>query len=317
MTTFPRVTEACRRIDGRSTKYRFDLERDIAWQRLAETGIYFTDQLLEDCGVDVLALHEAPAATDLFQWAFALSTCKVFADLERSILRTTRRTPELMGTRSVQLLIEEEEKHLHLFTRYALHLEAQHPTLLERFEKLYARCRYVVSVGERVTLPDDAREIAERFAPTPYPDGPAAHYLLCLDTLLVEEFTTYVHCRLAQEAAAIQPAWHSAHRAHWREEIQHLVTAERVLESVDLSPEEQRAYASFHLAFAMKKLRFWTGIDTAFELVGELFPRLAPLDTNYGRPLLSSTFMNVVKAHPAFARTRAVPGVLDALTSEA
>src|SRR5688572_26196780 len=151
------LTDKCAKIDARRTAYRFELDRDIPWDELDASGDYFGPALLRTLGVDPVALARTPAARDLFQWALALASCRAFQLLEECILRFAAKEAARLGpTRSVELLVEEEEKHIRLFERYGAFLAGREPVpgALARFEPHLARSAAAI------------RRLAEEEAPT-------------------------------------------------------------------------------------------------------------------------------------------------------
>ena len=240
------------RLEERSTRYRFDLERDVAWGRLDAPGLHFGPTYLSALGVD-LASGQGPA----FQWAFALSTCGVFHRLEELILAFAQAEGERLGaTRSLQLLCEEEHKHLLLFARYAAHLRAHPPAAAG--PPAVARLDALLAADEAL-VGDFAEE------------QPAArHYLFWLNTLFFEELTVWLHEALLADRAQVQPAWLSLHLAHRQEEVQHVLTDAAYLEALALDPA-QRAALSKRFLFRLERGfdRFF-GLLAAVQLAREL-----------------------------------------------
>ena len=135
--TYIALKESCEKIDRRNTRYQFDLEKDVKWESIRETGEYFGRSLMEAFGLNVQAYHRFPEAHDLMQWSFAMATCKEFAALEEVVLRfTTREKADLGPTRSIHLLEEEEKKHIALFQRYEEYLRTLKPEECERFDNM-------------------------------------------------------------------------------------------------------------------------------------------------------------------------------------
>jgi hypothetical protein len=98
------------------------------------------------------------------------------------------------------------------------------------------------------------------------------------------------------------------HAAHRQEEIQHLPTNRELVRSLGLTDQERSRFTRFLLHGSLRTLRFSTGLDTAYVLVREQFPDLAPFDRNAGRDPLDHTFKRVIQTHPSFAATRSQPG---------
>jgi hypothetical protein len=212
------------RLDARPTVYRFDLERDVPWQRLGEPGRFFPDSLLRALGLDVDALAREPGASELCQWALALATAEAFVHLERDVIRFVGEAGAARPSRSAELFVEEEEKHTRLFRRLADHL--------------------------RAARPDDAALFDQGFEPPHAYDGLRAHagelqndgelfFLFWLNTIFFEEYTVWLHHALDAAAEELQPAWLAAHLCHRREEVQHVLTDAAYLEELALDPERQ------------------------------------------------------------------------------
>jgi acyl transferase domain-containing protein/acyl-CoA synthetase (AMP-forming)/AMP-acid ligase II/NADPH:quinone reductase-like Zn-dependent oxidoreductase/NAD(P)-dependent dehydrogenase (short-subunit alcohol dehydrogenase family)/acyl carrier protein len=221
---YVRLAAACADIERRSTRYQFDLERDVAWDRIDEPGLHLPDSLLRDFGFDVDSLRRAPAAFELLQWAMAMQVCTVFELFEFGVIYFAREEAERLGrTRSVELLALEEDKHVQLFRRYARRLRAQRPELAEQLTEL---ARPDVEAIHGVMQGDEHGGIAGN------------HYACWLAFLFFEEYTVLFDKRL-REAEGIQPTWRSAHVAHRREEIQHIATDVRYLRAVAVDDAER------------------------------------------------------------------------------
>ena len=201
-STYVDVDEARAKIDRRSTRYRFDLERDIAWGQLSEPGDYFGDDYLRTLGVDVEALARHPEAASLFQWALALATCETFISVEEDIILFADRERAFLGEcRSVELLKEEEAKHVALFRRYATHLRSLRPEMVDAFAPFLARCHEFHRAATENTLGLSV---------------PVFHYQCWLYGLMLEESSIHLHDKIAVDRDRLNPAWLSAHRARTR-----------------------------------------------------------------------------------------------------
>ena len=307
MTVYNQLAQICAKIDRRSTRYRFDLDKDIAWDRLAEPGDYFTSKMVRELNVRVDVLEANPAAHALFQWAMALSSCRSFIELEDDIVRVVANSPEeFKGSLSVTYLSDEEVKHIALFERYAQHLEAQRPELVTRFNELFARCRYVQTIGQSLPLPDKAEFLLAIQQPVGFPKKAEDHYFFWLGSLFFEEYTIYLHERLSEEAASMQPAWLTAHAAH-RQEIQHVVTDAALIQSLAMSPKQRRDCGTLAILGLAKTHPYILGTHAAVTLVAEHFPELPPLMSD--EPFLTSGLGNAIRTCKAFAHFRALPGL--------
>jgi hypothetical protein len=126
------------RIDRRQTRYRFDLDTDIPWDRAGEPGPFHGKRLLADLGVDVAGLAADPEAAAAYDWALALATCLEFIELERGIEDFVgAERAALDGVQSVVWLVEEERKHVELFQRLASALRAARPDLVAAFDHAF------------------------------------------------------------------------------------------------------------------------------------------------------------------------------------
>ena len=74
------------KLERRSTRYRFDLEKDVCWEELHVGGDYLGPAWLEAYGIDHERLQRHPQAHALFQWAMALSLCETFVRVEEAIV---------------------------------------------------------------------------------------------------------------------------------------------------------------------------------------------------------------------------------------
>ena len=169
------LPQAVARIERRSTRYQFDLERDVAWDELDAPGHYLPAALLDDFGFDVASLQRRPEAWALLQWAMALQVCTIFELFEFGVVFFARSDAARLGrTRSIALLADEEDKHIQLFRRYARHLRAQQPALASRLDALSK---------------DTAEAIVALLGADRGADPRAQHYAIWLQTLFFEEYT--------------------------------------------------------------------------------------------------------------------------------
>jgi acyl transferase domain-containing protein/acyl-CoA synthetase (AMP-forming)/AMP-acid ligase II/NADPH:quinone reductase-like Zn-dependent oxidoreductase/acyl carrier protein/nucleoside-diphosphate-sugar epimerase len=241
------LAQTCADIERRSTRYQFDLERDVAWDQLDAPGLYIPEAWLRDLGFDVDALKARPEALELLQWALALQICATFELFEFGVIYFAREEADRLGrTRSVELLAAEEEKHVQLFRRYARHLRAQRPELAEQLTLFAGPGAEAIRAVLRET---GGAAPAQR------------HYIIWLHILFFEEYTVHFDKRL-REDEGIQPTWRSAHAAHRREEIQHIATDVRYLRALDLDEAERRRLSASFAA------RLITDFDRQFGIEG-------------------------------------------------
>lgn len=251
------LEQACARIERRSTRYQFDLERDIAWAELDAPGLYLPDALLDDLGFDVASLKANPAAWDVLQWAMAVQVCAIFELFEFGVVYFARNDAARLGhTRSIALLADEEDKHIQLFRRYARHLRAQRPALAQQLDALSR---------------DSAAAIVALLRGTADAEPRAQHYAIWLQTLFFEEYTVYLD-QCLREAEGVQPAWRSAHAAHRREEIQHIATDVRYLGALDLDEAERYRLSAAFVARLLQGFDRQLGLEGPRRLLEALHP---------------------------------------------
>lgn len=284
-TLYPDLAARLAPLERRTTRYRFDLERDVPWEALGAPGLRFGPAWLERVGIDAAALERAGVGPR-FQWAWALALTWSFHAFEALILRfAAEEAARLGGTRSLELLCEEERKHIEAFRRAAEHLRAEDPAGAARLE---------ASLREGEALLGD-------FAATE--EEPAVrHYLFWLNTLFFEELTVLLDDALAQDHAAIQPAWRALHATHRREEVQHVVTDAGYLDALSLDPARRAALSKRFLFRLERGFDRLFGLDAVARLLAEESPASAGLLA--GRALRERPLFRSLLHDPAFRRTR-------------
>jgi hypothetical protein len=284
------LPERSRRADARSDRYRFDLDTDVRWHLLGAEGRHVVPSMISGAGLDLARLEASPDAARAFDWAYGMAVCRVFNALEEVILGFERTARALPPSRSLDMLLADERKHIALFGRYAAHLERARPDLVAPFERAFA----ATALGLR------------RFAePAHPPDSPAGHYVFWTNALLFEELTVYYHDRLARpaERELVQPAWLDVHAAHRVEEVQHLVTDDGYLEALDLSPAARDELSELTAVGVVR--HFATALvpfAAPLALVEELAPGLGPLRT--ATPTTQTPLFKEVVSAQCFKRTR-------------
>ena len=278
---YPRLDEIADRVDMRSTRYRFDLETSVAWNRLNEPGDYLPPGLADFFGVDVPALQRVPGAWETFQWAAALATCDSFIETEEMVTHFIRAgRAALGGRRSLTLLEEEEDKHILLFRRYADHLRAERPELALAYQSRYT----------------------SMFLDMPYQDSVEFHYTVWVNILFFEEYTIWIHDRLRAESAAVQPAWLSAHAAHAREELQHVVTDHAWLWALGATAAQREAWSKRLFGEIISIVsNFAMPVENLLGLCEEQFPELQGMTATRRRR--GPSFLALIQDR-AFRRTR-------------
>ncbi|WP_437535239.1 thioester reductase domain-containing protein [Sorangium sp. So ce726] len=276
------------KVERRSTRYRFDLERDVPWAHLDAPGEHFGPTWLRTFGVDGERLERNPAASELFQWAMALSTCEVFISVEEEVLRYTGgEMDRMIATRSMTLLREEEEKHVLLFRRYADHLRRQKPAeLVARFDDYIAPC--IAAHRRSVHLFDV--------------EGAGAHYLFWLYAVFFEESSIHLYDRLLPDVARMKPAWFAVQAAHRQEEIQHVVTDAAHLAALNLTYEERLRLSRLWFRSLFEEFGRITGLEAVADLLADYHPVEAEVVSSPLR--MHSLFFPDLLHGQSFARTR-------------
>ncbi|MEY2929674.1 MAG: non-ribosomal peptide synthase, partial [Pseudomonadota bacterium] len=297
---YPDIGERRRKIDRRHTRYRFDLERDIPWQRTGESGDYFGAGYLEMIGVNEPALRRHPEAYDACQWALALATCTSFITVEEYLLFFTQRERNRLGEcRSLALFQEEEQKHIALFGRYAAALREQRPDLAARIQPHIERC-------------NTAHQVATANASGM--DDALFHYQFWLYALVLEEGSIHICDKLLPDAPRLQSAWLATHVAHRREEIQHVATDSVHVKALALSASERLRLSQMWFRHLANNWGYMHGVQAAHALLSELYPEVAA--EAFPSPLqMPPRFLEELLTHRAFSNTRAAAPYLTELAS--
>lgn len=281
------------RLDRRATDYRFDLEADMPWARLGEPGIHVPAALAATLGVDVAALRGEPAAWALLDWGMALEFCVGFEALELALILASGKVQAQAPSRSLQLLIDEEDKHILLFRRYARWLRELRPEDARLFPRLPG------SWSNR------------RGAAWLELGGAPGHLRWWLWTLLFEAWTVHLHEALTRAEEPVQPAWLAAHALHRREEAQHLATDLAYVAALELDEGERRRIVA---AFLCELLDVWPeffAVAAAHGLVRERFPRLVLREPDAAacaqRLLGERSFTSLHRAAPGLSELLARP----------
>ena len=280
------LASATRKIDRRNTAYRFDIDADIPWSRATQRGLHFGPRMLALLGIDLTAVD--PRAAKVFDWGYAIAVCEAFHDLEEMVVRFTElEEGELGPSRSVELLCEEERKHMELFSHYAEVLKATQPDLAALWAAIPRPVR---------NLPGYGKDAAA------FPDRASQHYLFWINTIFFEEFTILIADCLAREEALIQPLWAALHAYHKREEQQHLPTGSVHLQALAL-PEPRRSFLSKVFMTRLEQdFDADFGLSRACELVALAYPdqHLRPRASLRDRPVFRELAVSDV-----FRRSRA------------
>jgi acyl-CoA synthetase (AMP-forming)/AMP-acid ligase II/aryl carrier-like protein len=285
---YPRLEEALSRLERRNIDtYRFDLDKDIPWDRVDEPGEYVPLELFSSLGLELEVVRAQPEAWRLLQIASAITMCQAFETVEVTIgLFIDTRWAQLGHSKSLGWFREEETKHVRLFRRYAEVLEQRHPELL-------------VDLGWDRSWGVGFWELFKQ--PDLFPDERVFHYLFWFFFVSFEEHSIYIADALRQ-GAGVQPAWLAAHEAHRREELQHVATDHAYVGALDLGAAERDAWSEVCVAWLCQHFETFFAFGPARRLVARRFPQLVPHLRSSG--FVRSPFLGDLLTAPAFRRTR-------------
>jgi hypothetical protein len=304
LSPYGNLRAKCRRIDARKLSYRFDLERDVCWDRMAEPGHHFSNPILRDFGFDGDLCVAHPDAGEFVEVALALAVSEIFIVLEELICEFVRSEQAFFEeSQSSAWLVEEEIKHIELFGRYRSQLRGRLADGGAAFDAALVPTRQAF-----LSILHSFPGTADSAAPAPASSSellPAArHYLFWCNAIFFEEITVYLHDRLEASDVTVQPTWLAVHRVHRQEEVQHLVTDEHHLDALEL-PDEMRAMLQKMFALSVVKNYphfFATAVvDKVFRAT---FPALGPIVVP-GRVAERGVYGDILRA-PQFRRTRRV-----------
>lgn len=256
---YPLLDETTAPLEKRKLGYRFDLEADVAWHRIVEPGRYFPDEYLVSIGADPEALRSEPGALEFFELSCAYLNSRTFVTTESMIgdwLTDVRGAGAL--SRSLDLLEEEEVKHVKLFRRYSDALREMRPDQMAKIENLF-------------TITTDFLD-REFISSARFESELNRHYEIWLAILYLEEHTTWIHQVLRPLGADLQPCWLDAHYVHRREETQHVLTDDAYLRALDAPPEHLYRWSAnlFGLLFSA----FRKEQEAILDLTEQEFPNL-------------------------------------------
>ncbi len=222
------------RLDRRKTGYRFDLEADLPWTDSEQPGLYAGPYLLSRLGIRTSSESVADAeAQDALQWGLALATAQAFVALESDVTAFVTQIEDADTSRSLQLLLEEEHKHIAMFQRVAEDLRRARPEWVADFDEVW---RPPVSWADVKKL-------------IPASEANQMQWLVWLATLFFEEYTVWIHHALQEDSSLIQPLWLKVHACHRKEEVQHVATDAAYLHRCGLEPEVRRRLGRGFLLF--------------------------------------------------------------------
>ncbi|MFT7521651.1 MAG: acyl-CoA synthetase (AMP-forming)/AMP-acid ligase II/acyl carrier protein, partial [Kiritimatiellia bacterium] len=269
-------------LDDRSTRYQFDLEADIAWQQFDAPGCYIPQGLLAAGWSEAAPLRSNPVHWQVVQWSIALALCDVFIRLEQGVIDfiQTHRTDLHGDRRSFELLVVEERKHMAMFRRFGDRLRAQRPDLLSVYDaalKEHWTALPVEATGELTSA--------------------EFHYRTWLQILFFEEWTIWFFEKLNIEKSQVQPTWLSIHRAHSREEAQHIKTDVAWLQALSLSERQKRTVSRRLLADILRPMQVTNQVMQA------VYRHLAPGAAHLARTDASAPLLSLLR-HPRLRKTR-------------
>ncbi|MEZ4453137.1 MAG: SDR family NAD(P)-dependent oxidoreductase [Nannocystaceae bacterium] len=287
--------EALARLDRRSLAYRFDLEAEMPWERLGEPGCHVPEPLAITLGIDAATLRSTPGAWALAQWGMALEFCVGFEALERLLIGVCVGIQATAGaSKSLQLLIEEEDKHIALFRRYARWLRDARPDDAARFDALESSWSRRRGAGWLAL------------------EGAEDHLRSWLWTLTFEAWTVYLHEALVRSPEPVQPAWLAAHALHRREEAQHLATDLAFVDALALADDARRRVVA---RFLLELLEAWPDFFAVSAVHGLCRARFPGIDLQSPDPAICARQLLAERAFTSLHR--AAPGLAELLARPA
>jgi len=273
------------KLEQRNTKYQFDIEADIDWSRINEPGRYYNDAILAAENINTKVMNQHPEPRSFYEWSAALIDCRAFAALEKFVaLWIESINTGQSKSRSLDLLDEEELKHVELFERYAESLVGMYP---ERVDEVM-RSQHL----------SDAYYLEHFLDPVNYASERQRHYCIWLCILFVEEYTIWLHKMLSLGDSNMQSTWLQAHHCHYREEAMHVVTDYAYLLALETTEEERRAWSKPVLLSIIGALQAQR--RDLIELTENNFPDIS------GQMGTHKSGVKEMLSHSAFKKTRAV-----------
>jgi acyl-CoA synthetase (AMP-forming)/AMP-acid ligase II/acyl carrier protein len=227
---YPNLTDTLAKLDKRNTNYRFDIEKDIEWHRLDETGRYLPDSFIIGTGVDLDMLRSQASAFAFYEWALSLILCRRFFVFEEAVFVWGDKIREVGAeTRSFQLLEFEEVKHMEVFRRYTEYLEKLRPGDAEQ----------VLAIRH----PTRQKFLTWMLDASSFQSTAEFHYMAWLGIIFFEEYSLWIDEVLKELGGEVHPVWKQVHACHRREETQHVLTDYAYIQALNTSYEQRRLWS--------------------------------------------------------------------------
>ena len=273
---------ACAQLDSRPTSYRFDLLKDIPWDKLNEAGIHINPTLMANAGIQNETLKGHQKADRLLQWSAALEWCLVYQSIYGECLAfIDDHAADLGPLRSMLLFYQEKRKHQNLLALYEKFLRSTMPAYITAFNKHYSL------------------QGPPQFLRFPTSSNQEKHFQILLLLVLVTECGLYWNQQVQMMGTDASPVWRSLHQAHAQELTQELKTLLVHIECLDLTTEQRVQHTHQFWEHAQQIAPYLIPLQASIALLSEVHPdpfsQLASHST--------STF-ELVKNHPAFEITR-------------
>jgi acyl-CoA synthetase (AMP-forming)/AMP-acid ligase II/acyl carrier protein len=279
---YPKLENTLIKLDKRNTRYQYDLDRDIEWHRIHEPGRYFPDSFLRDTRVNLEVLKTVPEAFAYYEQALALLICTRFYQLETAVLIWGKEVEQGgFNSRSLELLVTEETKHIDMFRRYFEVLATDNTEYLIKHNSDFEK------VLHWALNPDNFQTKTEY------------HYTFWLAILFFEEYTLWLDELLNELGSTVQRTWKQVHHFHRREESQHVLTDLAYINALVTTHDERYQWSMNLLTPFIKTL------------TPECFEIIKATEEHFfqGQDLLlmpvSDTSLDFM-GHPLFAKTRQV-----------
>ncbi len=296
-TLYTQLEKRFQKLDKRSTKYRFDIEKDIEWNRIDEKGRYFSDTWLRNSAINVANIKKRPDILEYVEVLFAFNMTKTFHLFETDVVQWEPEINQANAvTQSFRMLVEEEVKHVKMFERYETKLSEMYPDIAKNTDKILDK-----------VLADFQEKQQDR---NRYETDRQYHYALWLYIMFFEEYTVWFDTSLTELKGQVQPCWKQVHHCHRLEEIQHVITDKAYIDSLEISYEEKMLVSEKLIKDVLKL--FQDTHNAIYYIVTNKFPNESIYSTEF---LENSRFVDVV-VHASFSQTRSVAPYFDELAKK-